>query len=230
MITFSNVTKKYDNGTLALDNVSFHVDRGEFSFIIGRSGAGKSTLTKLITCEEHPTSGNIIVNRLHIEKLPKSKVPYLRRSIGMVFQDFRLLPKKTVKENVAFAMEVIGASPRDIRRTVPTLLAMVGLAQKVNCYPDELSGGEQQRVAMARALANNPPVLIADEPTGNLDPQNSIEIMQLLEEINRHGTTVLVVTHDRDMVNTFKKRVTTLDNGSLLNDEQRGEYYEAPVF
>lgn len=230
MITFSNVTKKYDNGTIALDNVSFHVDRGEFAFIIGRSGAGKSTLTKLITCEEHPTSGNIIVNRLHIEKLPKSKVPFLRRSIGMVFQDFRLLPKKTVRENVAFAMEVIGASPRDIRRTVPTLLAMVGLAQKVNCYPGELSGGEQQRVAMARALANNPPVLIADEPTGNLDPQNSVEIMQLLEEINRHGTTVLVVTHDRDMVNAFKKRVITLDNGLLLNDEQRGEYYEAPVF
>ena len=230
MITFSNVTKKYDNGTVALDNVSFYVERGEFAFIIGKSGAGKSTLTKLITCEERPTSGTITVNRLNVDKLPKSKVPYLRRTIGMVFQDFRLLPNKTVRENVAFAMEVIGASPRDIRRTVPTLLAMVGLGQKVNSYPDELSGGEQQRVALARALVNNPPVLIADEPTGNLDPQNSVEIMQLLEEINRHGTTVLVVTHDREMVNAFKKRVITLDNGYLLNDEEKGEYYEAPVF
>lgn len=230
MITFSNVTKKYDNGTVALENVSFYVERGEFAFIIGKSGAGKSTLTKLITCEERPTSGTITVNRLNVDKLPKSKVPYLRRTIGMVFQDFRLLPNKTVRENVAFAMEIIGASQRDIRRTVPTLLAMVGLGQKVNSYPNELSGGEQQRVALARALVNNPPVLIADEPTGNLDPQNSVEIMQLLEEINRHGTTVLVVTHDREMVNAFKKRVITLDNGNLLNDEEKGEYYEAPVF
>ena len=215
MVTFSNVTKVYENGTKALDNVSFHIAKGDFAFIIGKSGAGKSTITKLVTHEETVTSGSIIVNSFDVTKLPAAKVPYLRRSVGMVFQDFRLLPKKTVRGNVAFAMEIIGASPREIRRT--------------HSYPDELSGGEQQRVAMARALANNPPVLIADEPTGNLDPQNSSDIMQLLDEINRHGTTVLVVTHDRDMVNSMKKRVITINDGRLLSDEERGEYYEAPI-
>ncbi len=229
MVTFSNVTKVYENGTRALDNVSFHIAKGDFAFIIGKSGAGKSTITKLITHEETVTSGSIIVNSFDVTKLPAAKVPYLRRSVGMVFQDFRLLPKKTVRGNVAFAMEIIGASPREIRRTVPNLLSMVGLSQKAHSYPDELSGGEQQRVAMARALANNPPVLIADEPTGNLDPQNSSDIMQLLDEINRHGTTVLVVTHDRDMVNSMKKRVITINDGRLLSDEERGEYYEAPI-
>lgn len=229
MITFSNVTKIYDNGTKALDNVSFHIPKGDFVFIIGHSGAGKSTITKLLTHEETPTSGNIRVNHFDVTRLKAKDIPYLRRGIGMVFQDFRLLPKKTVWENVSFAMEIIGASSREIRRQVPNLLSMVGLAQKARSYPNQLSGGEQQRVAMARALANNPPVLIADEPTGNLDPQNSEDIMQLLEEINRHGTTVVVVSHDRDMVNSMKKRVIVLDDGKLFSDEERGEYHEVPV-
>ena len=202
MITFSNVTKKYDNGTVALDNVSFYVERGEFAFIIGKSGAGKSTLTKLITCEERPTSGTITVNRLNVDKLPKSKVPYLRRTIGMVFQDFRLLPNKTVRENVAFAMEVIGASPRDIRRTVPTLLAMVGLGQKVNSYPDELSGGEQQRIAVARAIAADPEIILADEPPGNLNFSIGEAVIKQLIEISK-GKTLIAVTHDERLAKYF---------------------------
>ena len=228
MVTFSNVTKVYENGTKALDNVSFHVEKGEFTFIIGRSGAGKSTITKLITHEELPSSGNIIVNNFDVAGMRNRKVPYLRRSVGMVFQDFRLLPKKTVRDNISFAMEVIGASPREIRRNVPNLLSMVGLTQKARSYPDELSGGEQQRVALARALANNPPLLIADEPTGNLDPQNSLEIIGLLDEINKHGTTVLVVTHAREVVNLMKKRVILVNEGRLLSDEEKGEYNEVP--
>lgn len=229
MIQFENVTKIYDGETTALDNVSFHIEEGEFAFVIGPSGAGKSTVTKLITREELPTEGTIYVNGIDVAKLRRSKVPYLRRNIGMVFQDFRLLSQKTIKENIEFAMEVVGASPKEIQRVVPKLLNMIGLASRENAYPDQLSGGEQQRVALARALANHPPVLIADEPTGNLDPKSSGEIIQLLNEINKQGTTVLVVTHDREIVNSLKKRVITITDGQIFSDEEKGEYHEAPV-
>lgn len=229
MIQFENVTKIYDGETTALENVSFHIEEGEFAFVIGPSGAGKSTVTKLITREELPTEGKIFVNGIDVAKLRRSKVPYLRRNIGMVFQDFRLLSQKTIKENIEFAMEVVGASPKEIKRVVPKLLNMIGLSARANAYPDQLSGGEQQRVALARALANQPPVLIADEPTGNLDPKNSGEIIQLLNEINKQGTTVMVVTHDREIVNSLKKRVITISDGQIFSDEERGEYHEAPV-
>ncbi len=229
MIQFENVTKVYDGETTALENVSFHIEEGEFAFVIGPSGAGKSTVTKLITREELPTEGKIYVNGIDVAKLRRSKVPYLRRNIGMVFQDFRLLSQKTISENIEFAMEVVGASPKEIKRIVPKLLNMIGLSSRANAYPDQLSGGEQQRVALARALANQPPVLIADEPTGNLDPKNSEEIIQLLNEINKQGTTVMVVTHDREIVNSLKKRVITISDGQIFSDEERGEYHEAPV-
>ncbi|MDY4976767.1 MAG: cell division ATP-binding protein FtsE [Clostridia bacterium] len=229
MIQFENVTKIYDGETTALEHVSFHIEEGEFAFVIGPSGAGKSTVTKLITREELPTEGKIYVNGIDVAKLRRSKVPYLRRNIGMVFQDFRLLSQKTIKENIEFAMEIVGASPREIKRTIPRLLNMIGLANRAGAYPDQLSGGEQQRVALARALANQPPVLIADEPTGNLDPKSSGEIIQLLNEINKQGTTVLVVTHDREIVNSLKKRVITISDGQIFSDEEKGEYHEAPV-
>ncbi len=229
MIQFENVTKIYDGETTALEKVSFHIEEGEFAFVIGPSGAGKSTVTKLITREELPTEGTILVNGIDVAKLRRSKVPYLRRNIGMVFQDFRLLSQKTIKENIEFAMEVVGASPKEIKKTVPKLLNMIGLSARANAYPDQLSGGEQQRVALARALANQPPVLIADEPTGNLDPKSSGEIIQLLNEINKQGTTVMVVTHDREIVNSLKKRVITISDGHIFSDEEKGEYHEAPV-
>lgn len=229
MIQFDNVTKIYDGETTALEHVSFHIEEGEFAFVIGPSGAGKSTVTKLITREELPTEGNIYVNGIDVANLRRSKVPYLRRNIGMVFQDFRLLSQKTIKENIEFAMEVVGASPKEIKRIVPKLLNMIGLSSRANAYPDQLSGGEQQRVALARALANQPPVLIADEPTGNLDPKSSGEIIQLLNEINKQGTTVMVVTHDKEIVNSLKKRVITISDGQIFSDEERGEYHEAPV-
>lgn len=229
MIQFENVTKIYDGETTALEHVSFRIEEGEFAFVIGPSGAGKSTVTKLITREELPTEGTILVNGIDVAKLRRSKVPYLRRNIGMVFQDFRLLSQKTIKENIEFAMEVVGASPKEIKKTVPKLLNMIGLSARANAYPDQLSGGEQQRVALARALANQPPVLIADEPTGNLDPKSSGEIIQLLNEINKQGTTVMVVTHDREIVNSLKKRVITISDGHIFSDEEKGEYHEAPV-
>lgn len=229
MIRFENVTKIYDGETTALEHVSFHIEEGEFAFVIGPSGAGKSTVTKLITREELPTEGKIYVNGIDVPKLRRSKVPYLRRNIGMVFQDFRLLSQKTIEENIEFAMEVVGASPKEIKKTVPKLLTMIGLASRASAYPDQLSGGEQQRVALARALANQPPVLIADEPTGNLDPKSSAEIISLLNEINSHGTTVLVVTHDREIVNSLKKRVITISDGQIFSDEEKGEYHETPV-
>ncbi len=225
MIEFRNVSKTYeDTGVRALDDVSFFIDKGEFVFLVGPSGAGKSTLTKLLIKEETPNSGEIIVNGFDLNTLPKNKVPYLRRSIGMVFQDFRLLPNKTVYENVAFAMQVIGASRSEIRRSVPNVLSLVGLAHKARVKPSQLSGGEQQRVSLARALVNKPPVIIADEPTGNLDPDTATEIMQLLLEINKRGTTMIVATHAKNFVDEMQKRVLAIENGMLVRDEEEGTY------
>ncbi|MBR5155390.1 MAG: cell division ATP-binding protein FtsE [Clostridia bacterium] len=225
MIEFKNVSKTYeDTGVRALDNVSFFIDKGEFVFLVGPSGAGKSTLTKLLIKEETPNSGEIIVNGFDLNSLAKNKVPYLRRSIGMVFQDFRLLPNKTVYENVAFAMQVIGASRSEIRRSVPNVLSLVGLAHKARMKPSQLSGGEQQRVSLARALVNKPPVIIADEPTGNLDPDTANEIMQLLCEINKRGTTMIVATHAKNFVDEMHKRVLAIENGILVRDEEEGVY------
>ena len=225
MIEFKNVSKTYeDTGVRALDDVSFFIDKGEFVFLVGPSGAGKSTLTKLLIKEETPNNGEITVNGFDLNSLTKDKVPYLRRSIGMVFQDFRLLPNKTVYENVAFAMQVIGASKAEIRRNVPNVLSLVGLAHKARMKPGQLSGGEQQRVALARALINKPEILLCDEPTGNLDPKNSWEIMKLLEEFNEAGTTVVVVTHNREIVDAMQKRVITMHKGFIESDEEMGGY------
>lgn len=225
MIEFKNVSKTYeDTGVRALDNVSFFIDKGEFVFLVGPSGAGKSTLTKLLIKEEEPNSGEITVNGFDLGSLTKNKIPYLRRSIGMVFQDFRLLPNKTVYENVAFAMQVIGASRSEIRRSVPNVLSLVGLAHKARMKPSQLSGGEQQRVSLARALVNKPPVIIADEPTGNLDPDTATEIMELLCEINKRGTTMIVATHAKNFVDEMQKRVLAIENGVLVRDEEEGTY------
>lgn len=224
MILLSNVTKTYPNGSTALDDVSFFIERGEFVFIVGPSGAGKSTLIKLLMHEETPTSGQVIINNKDIGKLKRREIPYLRRSMGVVFQDFRLLSNKTVYENVAFAMDIIGASRKEIRRQVPNVLSLVGLSHKAKSYPSELSGGEQQRVALARALVNNPAFLIADEPTGNLNPKVAMEIMELLDNINKRGTTVIMATHAKDIVDTMKKRVIAIEDGKIARDETRGGY------
>ena len=226
MIEFKNVCKRYNTGTEAVKNASFKIEKGEFAFLVGSSGSGKSTLIKLILKEEEPTSGNIIINGKDTTFLKQSRVPYLRRSMGIVFQDFRLLPDKTVYENVAFAQRVIGVSPREIKKNVPEMLRLVGLSSKYKAYPNQLSGGEQQRVAIARALINSPEILLADEPTGNLDVHNSMEIMELLEEINRRGTTVLVVTHSREIVAEMGKRVITLTRGVLTGDQKGGIWHE----
>ena len=234
MITFQNVSKTYENSnnneTHALNNISVNIKKGDFVFVVGSSGAGKSTLTKMIIAETIPTEGDVFVNGICVNKLGKKDIPYFRRTIGMVFQDFRLLEKKTVYENVAFALEIAGATSRQIRRRVPDALSRVGLAQKASSYPDQLSGGEQQRVAIARAIVNNPSLIIADEPTGNLDPKISREIMQMLLDINQSGTTVLVVTHDKELVNSMKKRVILLDKGKIAFDEERSVYNEASLF
>lgn len=225
MIEFKNVSKTYeDTGVRALDDVSFVIEKGEFVFLVGPSGAGKSTLTKLIIKEETVNSGEIVVNGMNLGDLPKNKIPYLRRNIGMVFQDFRLLPNKTVYENVAFAMQVIGASRSEIRRNVPNVLSLVGLAHKARMKPGQLSGGEQQRVSLARALVNKPPVIIADEPTGNLDPDTACEIMQLLTDINKRGTTMIVATHAKNFVDEMHMRVMAIENGKLVRDEEEGAY------
>lgn len=225
MIEFKNVSKTYeDTGVQALNDVSFFIDKGEFVFLVGPSGAGKSTLTKLLIKEEEPNSGEITISGFDLNSLTKNKVPYLRRSIGMVFQDFRLLPNKTVYENVAFAMQVIGASRSAIRRNVPNVLSLVGLAHKARMKPSQLSGGEQQRVSLARALVNKPPVIIADEPTGNLDPDTANEIMQLLVEINKRGTTMIVATHAKNFVDDMHRRVLAIENGVLVRDEEEGTY------
>ncbi len=227
MLQFKNVTKTYENTNVtALENVNLDIEKGEFVFLVGHSGAGKSTLIKLITAEEQATSGEIIINDINVTKLTRKEIPYYRRTLGMVFQDFRLLDTKTVIDNVAFAMKVVGATNRQIRRRAPDVLGRVGLSQKAHFYPDELSGGEQQRVAIARALANNPNLIIADEPTGNLDPETSKEIMEYLEEINRSGTTIIVATHDKDIVNRMHKRVIAVGGGNIIRDDERGGYGE----
>lgn len=225
MILFDDVYKNYPNGTNALNGVSFEIQDGEFVFIIGPSGAGKSTVIKLLLREERHSSGKIIVNDFNLNKMKNGKIPMLRRSMGVVFQDFRLIETMTVYENVAFAMRVIGCSNKTIRRRVPYVLGIVGLGHKSKNYPKELSGGEQQRVALARALVNNPKTIIADEPTGNVDPALAREIMELLIEINKMGTTVIVITHDQKLVDEFNKRVIALKGGQIISDTTGGYKY-----
>lgn len=222
MIEIAKLNKIYDKGNKAIKNVNIRIEDGEFVFIMGRSGSGKSTLIKLLLKEEEPTSGKIVVNDMDLGKMPRRYVPKYRRRLGVVFQDFRLLKDKTVYENVAFAQRVIGVPTRRIKESVPEMLRLVGLSSKYKSYPNQLSGGEQQRVAIARALINSPEVLLADEPTGNLDSHNSMEIMRLLEEINDRGTTVLVVTHSREIVEEMRKRVITMDRGIVIGDEIKG--------
>ncbi len=226
MITLDGVSKSYDKGNKALDNISLHIDKGEFVFVVGASGSGKSTFIKLLLKELDPTKGSIIVNGNNLNRISRRRIPKYRRGLGVVFQDFRLLKDRNVFENVAFAQRVIEKSGNTIKRNVPEVLTLVGLAEKYKSLPRELSGGEQQRVALARALVNRPDILLADEPTGNLDPKNSIEIMKLLEEINRRGTTVVVVTHNREIVNAMKKRVVRLRKGVIISDEKEGVYVE----
>lgn len=226
MITLESVSKSYSTGVPALNDVSLHIEKGEFVFIVGDSGSGKSTLIKLLLRELSPSSGRIIVNNYDLSRLRRRKVAKFRRNVGVVFQDFRLLKDRNVYENVAFAQRVIEVPTRQIRKNVPAMLSLVGLAGKYKAKTTQLSGGEQQRVALARALVNNPPILLADEPTGNLDPRNSWEIMKLLEEINRRGTTVLVVTHNREIVNAMRKRVITMKKGIIISDEEKGEYID----
>ena len=226
MIEFKDVSKVYPNGTVALEHVNLTIDDGEFVFVVGASGAGKSTLMKLLLREEKVTSGKLIVGDYDLTKIPNYKIPYYRRQLGMVFQDFRLFEKKTVYENVAFAMRVIGESSREIKRRVPTILSIVNLSDKYKSFPTELSGGEQQRVALARALANNPSIIIADEPTANIDPKLKIEIMNLLLKINKRGKTVIVVTHEKNLVVFFQKRVITLQGGHLVDDKVGGMFSE----
>lgn len=228
MISLKNISKVYNNNVLALSNINIEIDNGEFVFLVGPSGAGKSTFIKMLLKEVDPTSGQLIVNGIDTTKLKRSQIPYYRRKIGVVFQDFRLIPTLNVYENVAFAMRVIGASTRDIRRKVPTVLSLVGLSKKYKAFPNELSGGEQQRVSIARAIVNNPSLLIADEPTGNLDPNTALEIMKILVDINRAGTTILMATHAKNIVDTMKKRVIAIEKGVVVRDEQRGRYsYES---
>ena len=224
MIQFKNVTMVYEIGTRALQDVSLKIDDGEFVFLVGPSGSGKSTIVKLLTAELHPTKGSIHVNGYDLEHIKKKQIPYMRRTVGVIFQDFRLVRQKSVYENVAFAMRVVGAPEREIRSRVPYVLKLVGLEDKGRNLPDELSGGEQQRVAIARALVNNPSMIVADEPTGNLDPVRSLEIMLLLEQINNLGTTVMIVTHEREMVDSFHRRVIAIDEGRVVSDGLDGYY------
>ena len=224
MIELTNVVKTYETGTKALRGISMKIEDGEFVFLVGPSGSGKSTIIKLLTAELAPTEGNVNVNGFQLEKIRYRAIPYLRRTLGVLFQDFRLIEKKTVYDNVAFAMRVIGASEKEIKKRVPYVLELVGLENKGRRLPNELSGGEQQRVAIARALVNNPSVIIADEPTGNLDPARSLEIMMLLEQINALGTTVMVVTHEKELVNRFTKRVVAINEGLIISDGMDGYY------
>ena len=226
MIEFQNVTKKYPNGTVALNDVSLRIADGEFVFIVGSSGAGKSTLIKLMLREERASSGVIKVNGKNLGKMPRYKIPKFRRSIGVVFQDFRLIPNMTAYDNVAFALRVTNVSNKEIKRKVPYMLSLVGLANKAKCKPDELSGGEQQRVALARALVNSPSLIIADEPTGNIDPELSFEIVDLLNEINKLGVTIVMVTHEHDLEQQFNRRVITIEKGEVIRDV---EGTEAPI-
>ena len=218
MINFTNVSKKYGNGTHALKDINLHIDKGEFVFVVGSSGAGKSTFLKLMMREEVPSSGTIVVDDIDLTKMKKREIPKFRRRLGIVFQDFRLIPNMTVFDNVAFAMRVIGTKEKKIGRRVPYVLSLMGLNEKARCYPSELSGGEQQRVALARALANNADIIIADEPTGNVDPQMSYEIVDLLMRLNEAGTTIIMVTHEHSLVRCFDKRVIILDKGEVVSD------------
>lgn len=224
MIKIENVTKIYDNGSIAVKDLNLHIKKGEFVFVVGSSGSGKSTFMKMLLKEVEPTAGRILVDNEDITLVKRKNIPFLRRKIGVVFQDFRLLNSKTVYENISFAMEIVGTPQRIIRRTVPQVLSLVGLNTKARVYPNELSGGEQQRVAIARAIVNRPPVLLADEPTGNLDPNTAWEIMNLLQSINDRGTTVVVATHARDIVDSMKKRTIALQDGVLLKDDREGGY------
>ena len=224
MIVLENVRKVYEPNVTALDGVSFVIDKGEFVFVVGASGSGKSTIIRLLLKELEPTSGRILVGGRDLGRLKHSRVPMLRRNVGCVFQDFKLLPNRTASENVAYALRVQGEPTASIRRKVPEVLNLVGLSHKMSSKPEELSGGEQQRVSIARAVVNHPPLLICDEPTGNLDPDTSVGIMQLLHRINTAGTTILMVTHDREMVDKMRKRVIALDQGKLMRDERRGGY------
>ena len=229
MIRLIDIQKSYDNGTKALKGVSMRINDGEFVFLVGPSGSGKSTILKLITAEIAPSGGKLMVNGYNLNNIRPRQVPYMRRTLGVIFQDFRLIDKKTVWENLSFAMRAIGASPREVRRRIPYVLQLVGLDTKGDCYPGELSGGEQQRVAIARALVNNPQMIVADEPTGNLDPQRSLEIMMLLEKINELGTTVMVVTHEKELVNRFSKRVVAIESGRIISDGMGGYYNNESV-
>lgn len=224
MILLDRVTKVYNKTNVALDRVSLHVEPKEFVVIVGSSGAGKSTFLKLLTREERPSSGKIVVGGIDYEHLKDKKIPLIRRKIGVVFQDFKLLPNRTAAENVAFALEIVGASNAEIKSTVPRVLNIVGLKDKEKQYPWQLSGGERQRVAIARAIARQPKILIADEPTGNLDPKHAWDVIKVLEKINRYGTTVLLTTHNQDIVNKLKRRVITIDNGKLVSDKAQGRY------
>lgn len=226
MVRFKNVTKRYPNGTLALSKINISIAKGEFVFVVGQSGSGKTTMVKLILKEEDPTEGEILVSDYKVSSMKSNQIPYLRRSLGVVFQDFRLLPNKTVYENIAFAMYITEALPKEIRRQVPMALALVGLSRKANMYPSQLSGGEQQRIVLARAIVNNPAILVADEPTGNLDPDTAWDIMRLLTEINQRGTTVIVATHEKSIVDTLKKRVIAIDKGVIIRDQQKGKYQD----
>ena len=224
MIRLIDIKKEYENGTKALNGVTMRIDDGEFAFLVGPSGSGKSTIIKLLTAEVAPSEGRIMVNGYNLNTIRPRQVPGMRRTLGVIFQDFRLIEKKTVYENLVFAMRAVGASPREIRKRIAYVLDLVDLAGKENRLPTQLSGGEQQRVAIARALVNNPQMIIADEPTGNLDPERSLEIMMLLEKINELGTTMLVVTHEKALVDQFEKRVISIENGTIISDETGGYY------
>ena len=224
MIRLIDIKKEYENGTKALNGISMRIDDGEFAFLVGPSGSGKSTIIKLLTAEVAPSEGRIMVNGYNLNTIRPRQVPGMRRTLGVIFQDFRLIEKKTVYENLVFAMRAVGASPREIRKRIAYVLDLVDLAGKENRLPTQLSGGEQQRVAIARALVNNPQMIIADEPTGNLDPERSLEIMMLLEKINELGTTMLVVTHEKALVDQFEKRVISIENGTIISDETGGYY------
>ena len=224
MIKFENVSKIYENNVKALSDINIEIGMGEFVFLVGPSGSGKSTFIKMLLKEVEPTTGQVIVGSTNLSKLTRKQIPYFRRKVGMVFQDFRLIPNLSVYENVAFAMKVVEATQKEIRKRVPMVLSLVGLSHKYKMFPNELSGGEQQRVSLARAIVNNPTVLIADEPTGNLDPKTAKEIMELLDDINKAGTTVLMATHAKEIVDSMKKRVLEIEGGEIIRDEKRGMY------
>ncbi|EKQ51893.1 MULTISPECIES: cell division ATP-binding protein FtsE [unclassified Clostridium] len=224
MIKFVDVTKVYDNNTLALKNINLTIKKGDFAFLVGSSGAGKSTIIKMLFKEIEPTHGNLILNDTDVTNLKKNQIPFYRRKIGVIFQDFKLIPTLSVYENVAFALRVIGANTKDIRKKVPIALSLVGLSDKFKSFPNQLSGGEQQRVSIARAIVNDPAILIADEPTGNLDPETAMGIMDTLNNVNKNGTTILMATHAKDIVDSMRKRVIAIENGTIIRDEIRGTY------